>query len=169
VHEAHCSCFAAFLARFAYRVPHGKWNLAVFDVSSQGHDLVGVHVSLIKFLLSPKAELDIDESRQVIPLVPFLLETLPTLPLCHLPEYRAYRVTMSIEIVRGKRFTAFLPENSVPLLGGHPFEHTFTYPPLAQREASDFASGIRGEVRSSCKLFHCNASLKLLHRSAERW
>ncbi len=28
-----------------------KGNLAVFDVSSQGHDLVGVHISLIKFLL----------------------------------------------------------------------------------------------------------------------
>jgi hypothetical protein len=80
VHEAHCSCFVACLALFAYRVPHWQWNLAVFDVSSQGHDLVGVHFSLIKFRLSPKAELDIDESRQVIPLVPFLLETLPTLP-----------------------------------------------------------------------------------------
>ncbi len=81
MHEAHCSCCVAFLARFEYRVPHGKGNWAVFDVSSQGYDLVGVHFSLIQFLLDPKAELDIDESRQVIPLVPFLLETLPTLPL----------------------------------------------------------------------------------------
>jgi len=121
VHEAHCSCFVAFLTLFEYRVPHWQWNLAVFDVSSQGHDLVGVHFSLIKFLLYPIAELDIDESRQVIPLVPFLLETLPTLPWCHLTEHRAFIVNMSIEIVRGKRFTAFLPENRVPLLGGHPF------------------------------------------------
>ena len=121
MHEAHCSCFVAFLALFEYRVPHWQWNLAVFDVSSQGHDLVGVHFSLIKFLLYPQAELDIDESRQVIPLVPFLLETLPTLPL--VSPYRApgLIVNMSIEIVRGKRFTAFLPENRVPLLGCHPF------------------------------------------------
>ena len=87
MHEAHCSCFVAFLALFEFRVPHWKWNLAVFDVSSQGHDLVGVHFSLIKFLLYPKAELGIDESRQVISLVPFLLETLPTLPL--VSPYRA--------------------------------------------------------------------------------
>ena len=77
--------------------------------------------SLIKFLLYTKPELDIDESRQIIPLVPFLLETLPTMPL--VSPYRAptYLVNMSIEIVRGKRFTAFLPENRVSLLGGHPF------------------------------------------------
>ena len=87
MHESHCSCFVAFLALFEYRVPHWQWNLAVFDVSSQGHDLVSVHFSLIKFLLYPIAELDIDESRQVIPLVPFLLQTLPTLPL--VSPYRA--------------------------------------------------------------------------------
>lgn len=34
-----------------------------------------------KFRLHPKAELDIDESRQVIQLMHLLLETLPTLPL----------------------------------------------------------------------------------------
>ena len=72
---------------------------------------------------------------------------------------------MSIAIVRGKRFTAFLPENSVPLLGGHPFEHTLK----AQREESDFASGIRGEVRSRCKMFRCTVPMKLLRRYAERW
>ncbi len=87
MHEAYGSCFVALLALFAYRVPHWNWKLAVFDVSSQGHGLVGVHVSLIKFLLYPKAELDSDESRQAIPLVPFLLETLPTLPL--VSPYRA--------------------------------------------------------------------------------
>ncbi len=81
MHEAHGSCFVALLALFEYRVPHGKGNLAVYEVSSQSHDLVGVHFSLIKFLLYPKAELDSDESRQVIPLVPFLLETLSILPL----------------------------------------------------------------------------------------
>ncbi len=79
--EAHCSCFVAFLALFECRVPYWKWNLAVFDVSSQGHDLVGVHFSLIKFLLHSKAELDIDESRQVIQLMHLLLETLSSLPL----------------------------------------------------------------------------------------
>ena len=121
MHEAHCSCFVAFLALFTYRVPHWQWNLAVFDVSSQGHDLVGVQFSLVKFRLSPKAELDIDESRQVIPLVPFLLETLPTLPLVSPYRAPAYLVNMSIEIVRGKRFTAFLPENRVLLLSGYPF------------------------------------------------
>jgi hypothetical protein len=36
---------------------------------------------LVQFLLHLKAELAIDESRQVMLLVPFLLELLPTLPL----------------------------------------------------------------------------------------
>ncbi len=75
------ACFVAFLALFEYRVSHWKWNLAVFDISGQGHDLVGIRFSLIKFRLHPKAELDIAESRQVMPLMHFLLETLPTLPL----------------------------------------------------------------------------------------
>lgn len=68
MYEAHGSYFVALLALFEYTVPHGKWNLTVCDVSSQGHDLVGVHFSLIKFLLYPKAERDSDESWQVIPL-----------------------------------------------------------------------------------------------------
>jgi len=121
VHEAHCSCFVAFLTLFEYRVPHWQWNLAVFDVSSQGHDLVGFHFSQIKFLLYPIAELDIDESRQVIPLVPFLLETLPTLPLVS-PYIAPGLYSKHVNRDRsGETLTAFLPENRVPLLGGHPF------------------------------------------------
>jgi hypothetical protein len=81
VHEEHCSYFAAFLALFEYRVPHWKWNLAIFDVSSQEQDLVVVRFSLLQFRLHPKAELELEESRQVILLIPFLLETLPALLL----------------------------------------------------------------------------------------
>src|SRR5258706_2198860 len=99
MHEAHGSCCVALLALFEYRVPHWNWKLAVFDVSSQGHDLVGVHFSLIQFLLYPKAERDSDESRQVIPLVPFLLETLPPslpCPCCHLT--RGMRNELSLRL-----------------------------------------------------------------------
>jgi hypothetical protein len=81
VHEKHCSSCTACLVLFEYRVPHGKWNLSLFDVSSKEHDLIVVRFSLIKFRLYLKAELDLDESRQVILLIRLLLEILPTLPL----------------------------------------------------------------------------------------
>ena len=62
-----------------FLIGNGTW--AVFDVSSQENDLVFARFSLVQFRLHSKAELDIYNSWQVIQLVPFLLETLPTLPL----------------------------------------------------------------------------------------
>ena len=61
-----------------FLIGNGTW--AVFDVSSEENDMVFVHFSLVKFRHHPNPELDIDESGQVIPLIPFLRETLPTLP-----------------------------------------------------------------------------------------
>ncbi len=80
-----------------FLVGNGTW--AVFDISSQEQDLVVVRFSLVKFRLYPNPELSIDESRQVILLVLFLLETLSTLPL----------VTTYVALPQKEPFFPFLP------------------------------------------------------------
>src|SRR2546428_10886236 len=102
-----------------FLIGNGTW--AIFDVSSQENDLVFARFSLVKFRLHSKAELDIYNSRQVIQLVPFLLETLPTLPLVS-PYVAPGLYSKHVNRDRsGETLTAFFPENRVPLLGGHPF------------------------------------------------
>jgi hypothetical protein len=83
-----------------------------FDVSSQENDLVVVRFSLVQFRLSPNPELGIDESRQVILLVPFLLETLPTRPL--VSPYVALALLGKVCcLLSGKPLPPILPPNSL--------------------------------------------------------